>query len=438
MEQRNGRIDRHGQKADEVLIWHPVDSDTSKGAIGGHAEDILRALRKIDSMRQDLGSVNALIEPQISQVLEGSKKELETAVAERKMVSAKKYMRTDSRLKERITKLHERLVETQDDYHLTPAHIQATVETALSIADKPKLIIRELTNTPNGTVFDMPALAGNWARCMEGLEHPHTRKIRPITFDHTVAKGRDDVVLVHMNHRLVQMALRLLRAEVWAQDDVKKLHRVTVKCLPDDQLESPALLVLSRLVITGGKHHRLHEELIESGGYLADSFKREPRVTEVRRWLEDSTACSIDDSTFTALKTRFERFISAIQSSISSRARDRLTALEKTLQLQQEKEIKDITDVLSELEKTIQNELMIEKQPEQLGFVFEDLSETERTQLKRDTQALEARLARIPEERENETQAINLRFAEPTEHTFPIAIVLLVPQSLASPSQQES
>ncbi|SMF06605.1 Superfamily II DNA/RNA helicases, SNF2 family [Alteromonadaceae bacterium Bs31] len=438
MEQRNGRIDRHGQKAGEVFIWHPVDADTSKGAIGGHADDILRALRKIDSMRQDLGSVNALIEPQISQVLEGVKKELETAVAEKKMASAKRYMRADSRLKERITKLHERLVETQEEYHLTPSHIQAAVETALSIADKPKLKVRELANVPNGTVFDMPALAGNWARCMEGLEHPHTRKIRPITFDHAIAKGRDDIVLVHMNHRLVQMALRLLRAEVWAQDDVKKLHRVTVKSLPDDQLSSPAIAVLSRLVITGGKHHRLHEELIESGGYLADNFKREARVTEVRRWMEDSKACVIEDSTLTALKTRFERFVGSIESSISARATDRLTALEKSLQLQQEKEIKDITDVLSELERTIHNELSTEKQPEQLGFVFEDLSETERTQLKRDTQALEARLARIPEERNNETRAIKLRFAEPAQHTFPVAVVLFVPQSLVSNMQQES
>lgn len=27
MEQRNGRIDRHGQRQKEVLIWHPVDGD---------------------------------------------------------------------------------------------------------------------------------------------------------------------------------------------------------------------------------------------------------------------------------------------------------------------------------------------------------------------------------------------------------------------------
>ncbi|WP_043320048.1 DISARM system SNF2-like helicase DrmD [Microbulbifer sp. HZ11] len=438
MEQRNGRIDRHGQREKEVFIWHPVDADTSKGAIGGHADDILRALRKIDSMRQDLGSVNALIEPQISQVLEGTRNELETAVAEKKMASAKRYMRADARLKERIQKLHDRLIETREDFHLTPDRIQAAVDTALRLADKPRLKSIELAGAPSGTVFEMPPLSGTWARCAEGLEHPHTHKIRPITFDHEVAKGRDDVVLVHMNHRLVQMCLRLLRAEVWAQEDVKKLHRVAVKALPDDQLEGPAVVVLSRLVITGGNHHRLHEELIESGGFLSgDAFKREPRVGEVRRWLSESSPCRVSDATTAALKTRFDRVIGSVQSAVDSRANERLKSLANTLRIQQEKETKDINDVLDELERTISNELKAEKQPEQLGFTFEDLTEVERTQLKRDTQALEARLARIPEERENEVAAIARRFAEPSEHTFPVAVILLVPESLAEHVEQE-
>ncbi|MFO0556332.1 MAG: hypothetical protein U0271_48615 [Polyangiaceae bacterium] len=39
---------------------------------------------------------------------------------------------------------------------------------------------------------------------------PYTKRIRPVTFDLAdAAKGRDDVVLVHLNHPLVQMSLRL-------------------------------------------------------------------------------------------------------------------------------------------------------------------------------------------------------------------------------------
>jgi hypothetical protein len=57
---------------------------------------------------------------------------------------------------------------------------------------------------------------------MEGLRHPYTGKLRPITFDHQVAKGREDVVLVHLNRRLVQMCLRLMRA------DGGKLHAIAI------------------------------------------------------------------------------------------------------------------------------------------------------------------------------------------------------------------
>ena len=160
---------------------------------------------------------------------------------------------------------------------------------------------------------------------MEGLRHPYTGKLRPITFDHDVAKGRDDVVLVHLNHRLVQMCLRMMRAEVWAQSDVKKLHRVDVRTLPNSDLAGPAVAVVSRLVITGGKHHRLHEELTVAGGYLKDpSFSREARVTQVNGWLENATSIEADPRLFEGLKALFDRNRDAILQSLEARSRDRL------------------------------------------------------------------------------------------------------------------
>ncbi|EEF27647.1 ATP-dependent helicase, putative [Ricinus communis] len=107
MEQRNGRIDRHGQRQKEVLIWHPVDGgEQGKSTIGGHGDDIIRALRKLESMRADMGSVNPVIAPQMSGLIEGSLKDLDTRFAEAKIAKARRFVRAERELKDRFRIRH--------------------------------------------------------------------------------------------------------------------------------------------------------------------------------------------------------------------------------------------------------------------------------------------------------------------------------------------
>ena len=423
LEQRNGRIDRHGQREKEVVIWHPVDAEGSNG------DDILRALRKLDSMRADMGSVNPVIAPQLPDLIQGRRNDIDTQLAEARMKKSRRFVKAERDLRERVAKLHERLDETRNEQSLLPDHIERTVRTALRLADKPDLKPVSLAEAPDGKVFQMPAeLPGTWSRCLEGLEHPFTQKRRPVTFDHDVAKGRDDVVLIHMNHRIVQMSLRLLRAEIWASNDVKKLHRVTARALPDGQISEPALVVLSRLVITGGNHHRLHEELTEAGGYLRDGgFRREERVTEIRRWLNESNPTELSVSTFKALQKRFKKQRKTVQAAFTARSNERLRFLTNTIESRKIREAEDIGQVLDDLEKALTAEIAADRDPVQLSLWSED----ERTQLMRDRAAIEARLARIPAEREQEQRAIEERHAHPKEHTFPVGIVIIVPESLA-------
>lgn len=430
MEQRNGRIDRHGQREKEVFIWHPVDGgEAGQITIGGHGDDILRALRKLESMRADMGSVNPVIAPQMSGLIEGTLKNLDTRIAEAKIAKIEKskiFVRAERAIEARVSALHTRLLETQDQFHLTPDHILMAVKTALALEGQPALIPADLTGAPAGSIFRMPPMSGSWAKCAEGLEDPYlTGRIRPITFDHSVAKGRDDVVLVHLNHRLVQMCLRLLRAEVWAQDDVKKIHRVTVRSLPLTKIESPAVVVVSRLVITGGNHHRLHEELIVSGGYMRDqSFRREEGVSRLQQWLDDSTPLVASDELLDAYRLRFDHLNTGILQSIDARSKDRLKFLTNTLQNRKRQETKDIVAVLDELEKSIRIELNKDQQPEQLSL----FSDEEHIQLRRDNAALESRLKRIPVERVQEVEAIEERYDKLTDRTFPVAVIFLVPE----------
>lgn len=147
------------------------------------------------------------------------------------------------------------------------------------------------TKTEDGRVcFQLPPLKGSWAACAEGLEHPHTKDIRPITFDESVSRGRDDVVLVHLNHRLPQMCLRLLRAEVWAEKGRSKLNRVTARVVPNDVLDMPVVIAHARLVVIGGDSFRLHEEIIAAGGFIKDQkWGTRLNVTKVEAALAGET-----------------------------------------------------------------------------------------------------------------------------------------------------
>jgi superfamily II DNA or RNA helicase len=427
MEQRNGRIDRHGQRSPEVLIWHPVDGGAAVGdALGGHRDDIIRALTKLESMRQDMGSVNPVIAPQMVGLIEGSRRELDTREAELRAAKARSFIRSETHLRERIGRLHERLLETKEVFHLSPKRIYAAVKTALALENKPPLEAVELAGAPTGSVFRMPALSGTWARCLEGLTHPYTGAIRPVTFDHDVAKGRDDVVLLHLNHVLVQMSLRLLRAEVWAQSDVKKIHRVDIRSLPSAKIDDLGVVVVSRLVVTGGNHHRLHEEMTFAGGFLrATSFVRETHVTQVSEWMNGAASGQSGDRLFEGLQRRFQKHREAVLSAVEARSRDRLRNLGNTLDLRKRQEIESIGTVLDELKKSIEDELRKEEEPEQLALFSED----ERLQVRQDHDALRARLARIPDERREEIAAIEVRFANYDVRTFPVAVIFLVPDN---------
>jgi ERCC4-related helicase len=214
LEQRNGRIDRHGQRAQQVDIYHFVSSnyhtftgeDLPIGTLDADLEFLMRAVRKVELIREDLGKVGPVIADQVSDAMLGRRRRLDTRSAEEKATPLRQLLKFERKLQEQIAKLHDQLQETRRELHLTPEHIQDVVETALELAGQPPLQAMTL-NDPNGEkpsigVFYLPALKGSWVACTDGLAHPYdTQRMRPVVFDHNDAQGRDDVVLAHLNHR---------------------------------------------------------------------------------------------------------------------------------------------------------------------------------------------------------------------------------------------
>lgn len=442
MEQRNGRVDRHGQKHD-VEIFHFVgkgfkaasDQGRAKpGELEADLEFLMRAALKVNTIREDLGKVGPVIAEQVQEAMLGHRTELNTSRAETEAGSVRRTLKFERNLHQQVVRLKERLDESKRELHLSPENVQAVVETALKLTAKPALIPGEapgLWPDPTGKrkncpVFDLPAFSGSWARCATGLTHPHTGQIRPIVFDHDLARGRDDVVLAHVNHRLVQMCLGVLRAEIWAPEASRKINRVAARVATDLVLDAPALIAHARLVVIGGDSHRLHEEVISAGGYL-----REGRFTRLNvGQTNDALAAATDDEPSDAVKRRLEKVWDDVESQLTTaleaRMRDRVASLEKSLAEREAKEVADITTIMLELKRTIEVELN-DAGPEQLEL----FSSEERTQFERNRDALAARAAAIPAEIEKETAAIRARFAAPQPRWFPAAVEFIVPRKLA-------
>ena len=431
MEQRNGRIDRHGQKASVVHIWHPVGKSSEAGesdsSLAGDMEFLLRAARKVNAIREDLGSVGPVIARRIEEAMLGGPRTLETRSVEKRAEKATKLVGAERKLREKIAKLHARLMEAKDDFHLDADHVRRAVELALKLAKKPPLEPVSLPGAPEGSVFEVPPLAGSWGRALRGLEHPFTGERRPITFDFDVAKGRDDVVLAHLNHELVRMSLRLLREELWSLEDVKKIHRVDVRSVDDDLLQEPVVCVWSRLVVTGGSHTTLHEEITLSGGWLRDrGYARIREIGKLERLVTDARGIVPDEDLFATLRDRFESSHESILKGAEARSKERIEFLHNTLDRRKEREERDMLETLDELERTIRKELGEMRAPRQLLF---DFAQDERDQIQKDERALERRLARIPDERVHEIEAIERRYDDRRHRTFPVAVTFLVPKS---------
>ncbi len=440
MEQRNGRIDRHGQKASQVNIYHFVsstyrnrpDADLPVGDLEADLEFLMRAVRKVEAIREDLGKVGPVIAEQVEAAMLGRRQRLDTREAEDRAAPARNMLKFERKLQEQIARLHDQLQESRRELRLSPANVLSVVEIALELAGQPplrKAILRDLNGErPAIEVFYLPALVGSWAACSDGLAHPHTQQVRPVVFDHEAAKGRDDVVLAHLNHRLVTMSLRLLRAEVWSPDAQRQLHRVTARLVPSSELDTPAVVAHARLMLIGGDSQRLHEEIITAGGYLREGRFVRMKVGEVQRAMAAARLDPVAPAFQQRLTELWPSHQAALLQSLEARMRDRTEGLQKLLAERADKEAGDITTILTELRNTILAEM---HQPEGVTQLqLAGFSTPEREQFERNVDFLRKRADAIPHEIEQEVAVIRQRFADPQSRLFPVAVTYLVPDRL--------
>jgi chromosome segregation ATPase len=228
------------------------------------------------------------------------------------------------------------------------------------------------------------------------------------------------------------MCLRLLRAEIWSQEQGKKINRFTTRMVSDSALRAPAVLIHGRLLVLGGDTHRIHEEIITAGGQLREGRFSRMNVGETEAAAKAATserAPKVVEERLKALWTKSEK---AAQQALEARMHERTKNLQSFLDERVEREVANATAVMRELERSIREALAYKEDP-QLRF---DWSDSERQQRERDIGSLQARLLELPNELKRETDHLRERYRDPQPRLFPVAVTFFVPPRAVTALQQ--
>lgn len=426
LEQRIGRIDRHGQRQIPEA-YHFVGAGWEQAAAGSFERDLeflSRVARKVASQAEDLGSVNSVLERAIQRHMVGDLASGFDPLGVAPKPAAR-VLRAERDLRERVETLGRRLRSSMEELHVAPANLERVVSTALEVAHQAPL--RPLAEDGGPRRLQVPVLHGTWSRGTAGLEDPISGEQRPITFDREGMNGSQDVVLAHLGHPLVAMATRLLRAAVWGRDS-GDLHRVAACVSPDETLEGKVLAAYSRLVLVGADGSRLHEEVFSAGGWLRDGRLSPIGVTRLTEILDGALSTDrvqrASSAAEAALARDWPRLGGVLSTVIEARAAERERSLRGRLEALRGREITNLDAAVNQFRRTLERALA-DPDHEQLELQLADPDE--RAQLRRDVDGWRATLQTLGEQQAAEREQIDRRYQEVRALTFPAAVLLVVP-----------
>src|SRR5260370_33819449 len=147
-------------------------------------------------------------------------------------------------------------------------------------------------------------------------------------------------------------------------------------------------------------------------------------VGQVQQVLEAARPDAVSPQMKQGLQELWPTHSEALLQALEARMRERTSGLQKFLAERAEKEMSDITTILTELRRTILAEL---RQPEVVQLQLAGFSMAEREQFERNMSALAERAEQIDAEIEKERTNIRRRFADPQPGLLPLAVTYLVP-----------
>lgn len=433
LEQRIGRIDRYGQQ-ETPEIYHFAPDSTS-ATFAADMDFMRRIAEKVGNVAQDLGSVNQVIDADVQNHFSpvARTRKAKTSPPDDGNAIINRALAGGVELNRRLTELSRTYDEQKVEMHLTPANARRVVDNALTLTAQPPLVEVGDDRT-DAQVFQIPGLGTAWQSALRGLD---TRLdpgvLRPITFDDEAARGRDDLVHVHLGHALLQRSARVLRSALFSVD--APVNRVTAVVV--DDLEQSCVAAVSRLVLVGRGGLRLHEEVFLTGIRVRGSAMAEAKVEQVLDEALDTEDLVLADASVRATLAGLwnaddSRLRTRLETAMARKAASRQDKVTEALEVRRDADVARAREIFGAFRINLREsrDRLDREIREQEELLFTDEQQRQR---RRDLAAMQDRLASLDDEEQREIAAIGERYSDIKPHVSAAAVVFaLTPQDAES------
>lgn len=457
MEQRNGRIDRKLQRAPVVHCYYFVYSQRPE-------DRVLQVLvNKTETIQQELGSLSLVIEVKLSrgirrQELDTLAREIDTAQipTDRKATVEEEL----EAVRERREQLAQQQEELQDILHksqealgFSEIHFRDSLSCALELLGAEQL--QPVNGNPDAQAAtrrwkfpDLDRRAGadpSWADTLDTLRPPRRREqklwewrrdapIRPVIFQDP-GEINEDVVHLHLEHRVVQRLLNRFLTQGFVHDDLSRA------CVSQTRDAVPRLILLGRLSLYGPHAARLHDEIVAVAARWTDPTIRKETLKPYSGEAEGKTLDLLEASLASrelhsvpdAIKQKLARTAPRDVEELLPQLRERAEAFARQaiekLVARGEKEAKDMKEIVQGQRKRIESALEQFDKERQMTLDFKDFNEMEISQKQADHRHWQKRLAAIEQELVSEPARIRESYTVKAQRIEPVGLVYLWPIS---------
>ncbi len=454
IEQRNGRIDRKLQPADEVRCHYFTLPQR-------HEDRVLEVLvRKTETIRRELGSLSKVIEEDIEKRLKQGIRRRDAATlaetlagmdleADRKRRVAEEFESARERqndLGEQIERCRNLLEKSREWVRFGPEAFRRALSCSLELQHAEPL--SGARDERGRAVWSFPALDGrvaadpSWASTLDTLRAPIKRDqkivewrreapVRPVVFEDP-GELTDDVVHLHLEQRVAQRLLARFRAQGFVHHDLSRA------CLAQVADSIPRVVLLGRLSLYGRRAERLHEEIVTVTARWTDPGRRQGPLERYRADAERKTLALLDrvldsEQVLQPSEAVRERLLAAASADIGDlrpqlepRAEELAKKAAERLSERGEREARELRETLTRQRDRVEQELRRHEREPQLTLALDD---EDRKQLRANIRSWRDRLKQFERDLRDEPARIKDFYRVRARRVEPVGLVYLWPET---------